>query len=92
MSGVELPFSPAVSAWFDASFEAPTDAQRKGWPAIAAGRHTLLLAPTGSGKTLAAFLAGIDRLTSEAPPPQEQPRQHRHVVVGPDRRSAAGTA
>ena len=28
-----------------------------GWPAIAAGSHTLILAPTGSGKTLAAFLA-----------------------------------
>ena len=40
------PFSPATRAWFDGSFEAPTDAQTKGWKAIAEGRHTLLLAPT----------------------------------------------
>ena len=33
-----------------------------GWPAIAAGRTPLLLAPTGSGKTLAAFLACLDHL------------------------------
>jgi ATP-dependent Lhr-like helicase len=56
-------FSPAVRAWFEASFEAPTDAQRKGWAAVARGEHTLLLAPTGSGKTLAAFLRAIDRLS-----------------------------
>ena len=76
---MELPFSPAVSAWFTASFEAPTDAQIQGWPAIAAGDHTLLLAPTGSGKTLAAFLYGLDRLTAEPPPPQEHRTQLLYV-------------
>ncbi len=40
----------------------PTPAQVQAWPAIQAGRHTLIAAPTGSGKTLAAFLAAIDRL------------------------------
>jgi ATP-dependent Lhr-like helicase len=55
-------FSPAVRAWFEASFSAPTPAQVQGWPVIARGEHTLILAPTGSGKTLAAFLWGIDRL------------------------------
>ena len=55
-------FSAPVRAWFETSFAAPTDAQTKGWPAIANGDHTLLLAPTGSGKTLAAFLWAIDRL------------------------------
>ena len=35
-----------------------------GWPAIASGEHTLILAPTGSGKTLAAFLFGLDRLNA----------------------------
>src|SRR5689334_11957608 len=55
-------FSAPVRAWFDTSFDAPTDAQIQGWPAIANGDHTLLLAPTGSGKTLAAFLWAIDRL------------------------------
>lgn len=33
-----------------------------GWPAIARGESTLILAPTGSGKTLAAFLWCIDKL------------------------------
>ncbi|MEX0985163.1 MAG: DEAD/DEAH box helicase [Actinomycetota bacterium] len=69
------PFSPATRAWFEASFGEPTDAQRKGWPAIAAGDHTLLLAPTGSGKTLAAFLWAIDVLaTRPAPAPDRRTR------------------
>ena len=33
-----------------------------GWPEIADGRNTLIVAPTGSGKTLAAFLAALDLL------------------------------
>src|SRR6188508_3649381 len=55
-------FHPAVGAWFDQSFAAPTPAQREAWPAIAAGRDVLIAAPTGSGKTLAAFLCAIDGL------------------------------
>lgn len=55
------PFSPGTRAWFDGAFSAPTRVQRLGWPAIARGDHTLLIAPTGSGKTLAAFLWAIDR-------------------------------
>ncbi len=55
-------FHPAVKAWFSEHFAAPTPAQAKAWPAIKAGRHTLIAAPTGSGKTLAAFLAAIDDL------------------------------
>jgi ATP-dependent Lhr-like helicase len=73
----KLSFSPAVRAWFEASFEAPTDAQVKAWPAISRGDHTLLLAPTGSGKTLAAFLAALDALSSTTPPP----REHRTRVL-----------
>src|SRR3954462_6612648 len=53
---------PAVAAWFRATFGTPTPPQRLGWPAIAAGRNTLIFAPTGSGKTLAAFLACLDHL------------------------------
>src|SRR5688572_31013761 len=65
------PFSPAVRAWFEASFEAPTQAQAKGWAAIARGEHTLIHAPTGSGKTLAALLYTLDRLAKHpSPPPQ----------------------
>ncbi len=64
------PFSPAVRAWFEASFEAPTEAQARGWAAIAAGHHTLIHAPTGSGKTLAAFLWALDRLAMHPTPPR----------------------
>ena len=55
------PFSPAVRAWFEGTFDAPTPAQERGWPAIASGANTLIQAPTGSGKTLAAFLWALDR-------------------------------
>src|SRR2546427_9238195 len=55
-------FLPPVRAWFRTSLGAPTPVQAQGWPVIAAGKHTLLLAPTGSGKTLAAFLACLDGL------------------------------
>src|SRR5438445_11485791 len=55
-------FHPGVARWFESRFGSATDPQRLGWPAIQAGRHTLISAPTGSGKTLAAFLASLDRL------------------------------
>jgi ATP-dependent Lhr-like helicase len=56
------PFHPAVARWFAQTFPQPTAPQAEAWPAIRAGRHTLIAAPTGSGKTLAAFLAAIDGL------------------------------
>ena len=74
-------FSPATRAWFEASFEAPTPAQARGWPAIASGRHTLIQAPTGSGKTLAAFLWTLDRLCNEPAPPTA--RRCRVLYVSP---------
>ncbi len=55
-------FHPVIADWFASRFAAPTQAQQESWPAIAAGKHTLLAAPTGSGKTLSAFLVCIDRL------------------------------
>ena len=55
-------FHPIIREWFNGRFEAPTEAQAKGWTAISEGRHTLIAAPTGSGKTLAAFLTCIDGL------------------------------
>ena len=55
-------FHSLVQAWFRRQFEAPTEAQAQGWPAVAQGRHTLIAAPTGSGKTLAAFLTCLDGL------------------------------
>ena len=63
------PFSPAVRAWFEFAFQAPTPAQVGGWASIASGRHTLIHAPTGSGKTLAAFLWCLDRLARNPSPP-----------------------
>ena len=57
---------PLVRDWFLSRFDAPTEAQTQGWPAIARGRHTLIAAPTGSGKTLAAFLMCIDGLVRRA--------------------------
>src|SRR5215469_11739823 len=53
-------FHPAVAKWFVGHFAEATPAQTQAWPAIKAGRDTLIAAPTGSGKTLAAFLAAID--------------------------------
>ncbi|MDP1570651.1 MAG: DEAD/DEAH box helicase [Vicinamibacterales bacterium] len=61
-------FHPAVQAWFRDAFGGPTRAQRLGWPAIARGESTLILAPTGTGKTLAAFLWCLHRLMFEARP------------------------
>src|SRR5437764_11516968 len=63
-------FLPPVRQWFREALGEPTPAQRQGWPAIAAGRHTLILAPTGSGKTLAAFLACLDQLWRQNPLPR----------------------
>lgn len=59
-------FHPIIKSWFDNHFDSPSPPQVNGWPSIAAGNHTLILAPTGSGKTLAAFLWSIDRLFRNA--------------------------
>ena len=61
-AGVLTLFHPSVADWFRASFAAPTPPQVQGWPAIARGDSTLILAPTGSGKTLTAFLWAINRV------------------------------
>jgi ATP-dependent Lhr-like helicase len=58
-------FHPAVAAWFERTFRAPTAAQMEVWPAIKAGRNVLVAAPTGSGKTFAAFMAAIDDLVRQ---------------------------
>ena len=71
-AGLEL-FHPAVRAWFESMFSAPTRPQRMGWAAIARGDSTLILAPTGTGKTLAAFLWCINRLMF-APVPEKKQR------------------
>jgi ATP-dependent Lhr-like helicase len=55
-------FHPAVRNWFTKQFAEPTEPQKRAWPSIASGQHTLIAAPTGSGKTLAAFLSSINDL------------------------------
>jgi len=60
-------FHPVTARWFREVFEDPTAPQRLGWPAIARGESTLILAPTGTGKTLTAFLWCLDRLMLQAP-------------------------
>jgi len=75
-------FSEPTRTWFTESFDAPTRAQEFGWPAIGAGRHTLIHAPTGSGKTLAAFLWCVDRLLT-GPPPHAPARSVRVLYVSP---------
>jgi ATP-dependent Lhr-like helicase len=61
-------FHPAVTQWFELAFERATRPQREGWPAIARGDSTLILAPTGTGKTLTAFLSCLDRLMFQPVP------------------------
>ncbi|MEO6213715.1 MAG: crosslink repair DNA glycosylase YcaQ family protein [Vicinamibacterales bacterium] len=68
-------FHPAVAEWFRDSFDAPTPPQTKGWPPIANGESTVILAPTGSGKTLTAFLWCINRVMfAPAPDPKHRCR------------------
>jgi len=80
LGGLDL-FHAPVRDWFSAVFEKPTRPQVLGWPAIARGDSTLILAPTGTGKTLAAFLWCIDRLMF-SPAPAETGRC-RVVYVSP---------
>ncbi len=58
----KIDFHPLVADWFRGAFHKASPPQTQGWPSIAAGKHTLILAPTGSGKTLAAFMWSIDQL------------------------------
>ena len=74
-------FHPAVQEWFSAVFQGATRPQLMGWPAIARGDSTLILAPTGTGKTLAAFLWCINRLMFAATPAETQ--RCRVVYISP---------
>jgi len=66
-------FHPVTAAWFRAVFDGPTAPQRLGWPVIARGESTLILAPTGTGKTLTAFLWCLDRLMLHSRPANARP-------------------
>ena len=73
-------FGPATRHWFEQAFASPTEVQRRGWQRIAAGEHSLPIAPTGSGKTLAAFLYALDRLGGA---PEDSEPGVRVVYVSP---------
>ena len=74
-------FHPAVREWFTRAFDGPTKPQQLGWPVIARGDSTLILAPTGSGKTLTAFLWCLNRLMFTPPPPRKE--RCRVIYVSP---------
>ena len=74
-------FAQPVREWFSTSFSSPTEAQKSGWPAIARGESTLILAPTGSGKTLTAFLWCLNQLMFSPPPEKE--RRCRVLYISP---------
>lgn len=73
--------TPPTRAWFEATFPDLLPSQRKGWPAIASGDHTLIQAPTGSGKTLAAFLWVLDQLFTRPLPDRKD--RCRVVYISP---------
>ena len=78
-------FHPVTADWFRAVFERPTAPQRLGWPAIASGESTLILAPTGTGKTLTAFLWCLDRIMLHGlpgPSPEGKPKRKARVPGG----------
>src|SRR6266446_3767399 len=74
-------FHAPVREWFTRSFAAATRPQTLGWPAIARGESTLILAPTGSGKTLTAFLWCLDRAMFTPAP--DLRRRCRVVYISP---------
>jgi len=80
-------FHPVVAEWFRDTFGSPTAPQQLGWPVIARGESTLILAPTGTGKTLTAFLWCLNRLMFAAPLPQIAPNpvQRGKAVARPQR-------
>jgi ATP-dependent helicase Lhr and Lhr-like helicase len=80
-------FHPITAKWFRAVFDEPTAPQVEGWPAIARGESTLILAPTGTGKTLTAFLWCLDKLMMRTAP--EDGRGCRVVYLSPLKALAA---
>jgi len=75
-------FHSITAQWFRETFGGPTAPQVEGWPAIARGESTLILAPTGTGKTLTAFLWCLDKLMLRTPV-GDAPKGCRVVYLSP---------
>ena len=84
-AGVLSLFHSVTADWFRAVFDRPTAPQTLGWPAIARGEHTLILAPTGTGKTLTAFLWCLNRLMLDPQPAtaSEEDKACRVIYISP---------
>ena len=54
-------FHPIVRKWFKETFGKPSDPQRKGWPAIASGAHTLDSRADRNGKNARGVSVGAER-------------------------------
>ena len=59
MSDPLAAFADPVREWFTSTFREATAPQRKGWPAIANGDHTLILAPTAQARPV-GVLVGVE--------------------------------
>ena len=76
-------FHPAVAAWFERSFAAPTAAQAQAWPAIQAGRHTLIAAPDRLGQDAGGVPRGDRRAGAAGRSRARLPDETQVVYVSP---------
>ncbi len=54
-----------LELWKERGLREFTEVQKKAFPVVARGDHTLIIAPTGSGKTEAALIPLLDRMLKE---------------------------